>query len=192
VNESEMPAAITRWLKDNAATLDDALPNLVSVLYGDLKTRAHFALKGAAGSAGFQTTDLVNETYLRLTRAGSLEIKDRSHFLALAAKTMRWVLMDSARASRRVRRGGGAEHLPFEESAVIPEERADELLALDDAITQLGELDARLADVVEYRVFGGLSVEDTSRILGVSQRTVKRDWRAARAFLSRELGRSSQ
>ncbi len=187
MDKVEIPPAITRWLEANSITLDDGLPQLVNAMYAEFRQRAHFALRGSTG-VSFQTTDLVHETYLRLARAGSIEIKSRDHFLALSAKTMRWVLMDSARVRQRLQRGGGAKRVPLDENLLMAEERAGELLALDAAIEQLAALDARLAEVVEYRVFGGLSVEDTSRVLGISTRTVKRDWHAARAFLAQELG----
>ncbi len=187
MDKVEIPPAITRWLEANSITLDDGLPQLVNAMYAEFRQRAHFALRGSTG-VSFQTTDLVHETYLRLARAGSIEIKSRDHFLALSAKTMRWVLMDSARVRQRLQRGGGAKRVPLDENLLMAEERAGELLALDAAIEQLAALDARLAEVVEYRVFGGLSVADTSRVLGISTRTVKRDWHAARAFLAQELG----
>ena len=189
--DTEMPAAITHWLRAQGLSDQGAVASLFSVLYDQLKRRAHFVLDSAGGQATLNTTGLVNETYLRLVEAGELKIQNRRHFLALAAKTMRWVVIDSARARMRQRRGGGANHVSLDEAMVMSEERAEELLLLDASLERLAVLDERLAAVVEYRFYGGLGVEETADALGVSTRTVKRDWRAAKAFLARSLTSSS-
>jgi RNA polymerase sigma factor (TIGR02999 family) len=164
------------------------MSRLFSALYRELKRQAHFALGRTPASETMNTTGLVNEAFLRLQSAEPIVINDRQHFLAVAAKAMRWVLMDFARARKRLRRGGDVERVSLDEAMVMSEQRADEIIALDTALAHLAELDPRLVDVVEYRVFGGLNSQEIAASLGVSTRTVKRDWRAARAFLAAELG----
>ena len=188
MSDTAVPDDITRWLRAHDPAFSEALPSLFTALYAELKRRAHFALGRSAGQATLATTGLVNEAYLRLSAAGSVALQDRHHFLALASRTMRWVLLDTARARKQLRRGGDAERVSLEEAKVMSERRADELLALDQALDRLAAVDARLAEVVEHRFFGGLTVEDTALALGRSPRTVKRDWHAARAFLAREMG----
>lgn len=162
------------------------------MLYSDLKGRAHFALRRGPHGATLNTTGLVNEAYLRLSRADALHLKDRDHFFALASKAMRWVVMDYARARKRQRRGGDVERVTYEESLLMSEERAEEFLVLDQALNDLSVLDQRLAEVVEYRFFGGLSAKETSLVLGVSTRTIKRDWQAAKAFLAHRMGQETE
>lgn len=184
----DVPDEITRWLEEHDVAAPEAIPALFGALYSDLKRRAHFAL-AAAGPLTVSTTGLVNEAYLRLVEAGSVRINNRRHFLALAAKVMRWVAVDLARSRSRQRRGGGVEHVDIADApGAFSDSRADEILALDQALRHLAEVDPRLVEVVEHRCFGGLSVEETADLLEVSARTVKRDWRAACSFLSRELG----
>jgi RNA polymerase sigma factor (TIGR02999 family) len=189
VLSNDLPETITRWLKTQEVADSDAMSRLFQALYHDLRRQAHFALAGRyPGSDTLSTTGLVNEAYLRLCAAEPIPINDRNHFVALAAKTMRWVLMDFARARKRLRRGGEAERVSLDEAMIMSEQRADEILALNEALEHLAELESRLVEVVEHRVFAGLSTEETAACLGVSARTVKRDWRAARAFLTRRLG----
>lgn len=184
---ADLPDDIARWLEARSIPVSERLAALFHALYADLRRRAHFVRGDAGGGVTLDTTELVSETYLRLSGARDLPVESRGHFLALAARTMRWVLTDRARARQQLRRGGGEAPLTLEESHLPPATRDEELLALDAALEALGIVDRRLADVVEYRFFGGFDVEDTARLLGVSTRTVKRDWHAARAFLARAL-----
>ncbi len=185
------PKEITQWLNSRETGDREALTKLFSALYSDLKRRAHFALRRGPSGATLNTTGLVNEAYLRLSRAAALDIEDRDHFFALASKAMRWVVMDYARARKRQRRGGDAERVTYEESLLMSKERAEDLLVLDQALNDLLVLDRRLAEVVEFRFFGGLSAKETALVLGISVRTVKRDWQAAKAFLAHRIGQGS-
>jgi RNA polymerase sigma factor (TIGR02999 family) len=185
-----VPEDITAWLVDHDVVPARKVDVLFEALYSDLRRRARFALRSEHGST-LNTTGLVNEAYLRLVAADDVEIRNRGHFLALASKTMRWVILDSARARLRQRRGGDVQHLPLDEALVMTEDRAEEILTIDAALARLNQVDPRLGDVVELRFFGGLSVEDTAEALDVSPRTVKRDWRKARAFLTREIAHES-
>src|SRR5262245_41822766 len=136
-----------------------------------------------------QATALVNEVFVRLIDGERVEWRNRAHFFALAARLMRRILVDSARARRYQKRGGGAEAIPLDESLVVTPERSREIVALDDALEALAAIDARKSQVVELRYFGGLSVEETAEALHVSRDTVLRDWRMARGWLLRELTR---
>jgi RNA polymerase sigma factor (TIGR02999 family) len=183
----DVPDGIASWLESNNIADTEAVRTFFDALYGELKRHAHFALTHTPAAETLNTTGLVNETFLRLCAADPFPIHDRQHFLAVAAKTMRWVLMDFARARKRLRRGGEVARVGLDEAMVMSEHRADEVLALDGALESLAQLDPRLAAVVEQRVFGGLTNEEIAAALGVSTRTVKRDWRAAKAFLSTQL-----
>jgi RNA polymerase sigma factor (TIGR02999 family) len=136
-----------------------------------------------------QATALVNEVFVRLIDGERVEWRNRAHFFALAARLMRRILVDSARAHRYQKRGGGAATLPLDEALVVTPERSREIVALDDALEALAAIDARKSQVVELRYFGGLSVEETAEALRVSRDTVLRDWRLARGWLLRELHR---
>lgn len=191
MDRTAIPNEITRWLRERELADPEAMGSLFAAMYSDLKRRAHSALRRESPGATLNTTGLVNEAYLRLAATGGLAIRDREHFLALASKTMRWVLVDTARARKRLRRGGDAQRVTLDEATVMSEARADELLALDGALERLAAVDPRLGEVVELRYYGGLSVEETAAALAVSPRTVKRDWHKARAFLALELSASS-
>jgi RNA polymerase sigma factor (TIGR02999 family) len=134
-----------------------------------------------------QTTALINEVYLRLVDFPEITWQNRAHFFAVCAKVMRRILIDMARARHAGKRGGGAGNLEFDETLFAPEAISSELLALDEAMTRLAELDERKSQVVELRFFGGLSVEESADVLRVSPETVKRDWRLAKVWLFREL-----
>ena len=134
-----------------------------------------------------QATALVNEAYLRLVDVNGVRWQDRAHFFAISAQMMRRILVDAARARGSGKRGGGTPHLNLNDSIDAVPERDNQLVDLDEALNALAELDPRKAKVVEMRFFGGLSVEETAEVLRVSTVTVKRDWRAAKAWLYREL-----
>lgn len=169
-----------------------ALDDLFGVVYTELKHRAHLQRGGASPTLG--TTALVHEVYLKL--AGSRrDWNDRTHFMRVAARAMRQILIDRARRQLADKRGGGLRAVTLDEVAVAadsPDGAAETLMALEEALLRLGEQSARLAQVVELRFFGGLSVEETAQALGVSDRTIKRDWRLARAFLQESLEDSGE
>ena len=182
------PGEITRLLEALKAGDRESYDRLFSLVYEDLRERAHLQLVRAPDGQTLDTTALVHEAYVKLAGATDAAWHDRGHFFAVAAKAMRHILVDHARRRSATKRGGAARRVSMDPAALKVEEAADQILALDEALTRLGSLDERLSRVVELRFFGGLSVEETAKALDISERTVKRDWRAARAFLYRQLG----
>jgi len=148
---------------------------------------AHRAMRSEHPDHTLGTTGLVHEAYLKLVDQTRVDWRDRAHFFAVAALAMRRILIDYARRHRREKRGGGRDPVSLVEGAVSLEERADNLVALDEALTRLGELSPRLSRIVECRFFGGLTEEEIAEALGVTTRTVKRDWAKARGWLYQEL-----
>jgi RNA polymerase sigma factor (TIGR02999 family) len=167
-----------------------ALDRVFSILYEDLRAIASRQLRGAPAEQTLSTTALVHETYLKLSRGAGWTAKDRSHFFSLAGRAMRMILVDQARSRTRQRRGAGRRPLDLENVEIPIEERAAEIVALDEALTRLGEIDGELAQLVEWRFFAGLSLEEIAEMSGRSERTLKRHWQAARAFLFEELSNS--
>ncbi len=164
-----------------------AIDRLFELVYDELRRIARRQLRGARAEATLSTTALVHEAYLRLSRDGGWSVQDRGHFFALAARAMRHVLVDHARHRGRAKRGGGATPLALDEGLVAAPERDAEVLALDAALERLEAADPELARLVELRFFAGLAIEEIAELRGVSDRTVKRHWRAARAFLYQDL-----
>jgi RNA polymerase sigma factor (TIGR02999 family) len=164
-----------------------ALERLLPLVYDELHRLARVYLRGERPGHTLQTTALINEAYLRLAEWQSVAWKNREHFLGLAAQMMRRVLVDFARSRQYAKRGGVAQQVEFAEAQLAAPHPAAEILALDDALTTLAELDPRKCLLVELRYFGGLSVEETARVMQLSPRTVLREWQAARAWLYREL-----
>ena len=179
------------WNEGDAAALD----RLVPLIYAELKRLARRSMRNHALDNTLQATALVNEAYLRLVRVTSVDWRDRTHFFAVSAQIMRWILVDRARANARSRRGGKGRDAPsgvnLEDLPDPGSRRADELIAVDDALQALGHIDERKARVVELRFFGGLSVEETSEVLKISPQSVLRDWKLAKAWLLRELSGKS-
>jgi RNA polymerase sigma-70 factor, ECF subfamily len=172
------------------AALDpsEALDRLVPQMYDELRRIAHLQLRRERGDHTLDTGALVHEAYLKLSRLDRIEWRDRSHFLAAAAGAMRRILVDYAVARNARKRGGGRQRVPLEEVVVLTDDRAQELLALDDALRRLAAESERAAQIVEWRFFGGMSIEETAGVLDISPATVKREWTLARAWLNRELG----
>jgi len=164
-----------------------ALSELFSLLYDEIRAIAHARVVRHGYGATLDTTAVVNEAYLKIVRHGELAWEDRSHFFAVASTAMRQILLDHARRHVAAKRGGGAEHVPLDDHDAAVDAQARDVIALDAALQRLARHDPRLAQVVELRFFGGLSVEETADALGVSEPTVKRDWRKARDFLQQEL-----
>lgn len=166
----------------------DAGDRLFEAVYRDLHRLAARQLRSGDGG-GMRTTSLVHETYLKLARPEALDVADRAHFFATAARAMRQIAIDRVRAHRAGKRGGGAVHATLDTASGGAEEHdLAELLALDSALATLESLDPRLARLVELRFFVGMDLEEAGRVLGLSERTLKRDWRRARAFLHASLG----
>ena len=166
-----------------------ALELLVPIVHLELHRLARRAMRAEQSDHSWQPTALVNEAYLRLVDLPSVQWTNRAHFFALSARLMRRILVDVARSKRYLKRGGGLPTVLFDEQRVAAKERGEDLVALDDALQALGEIDPRRSQVVELRFFGGLTVQETAQVLNVSAPTVLRDWKLARAWLFRELGR---
>ena len=185
----EVTALLSRLREGDRAALDD----VVAALYAELRQIARRRLRGEWGARVLMTTELVHEAYLRLLGQRRLAVEDRAEFFAVAANTMRRVLVDAARTRRRTKRGGGEADVPLDvldvdEAAWFASDReAEEMLLLDRALERLGEIHPRAAQVVAHRYFAGLDLEESAALLGVSTKTVRRDWLAARAWLRKEL-----
>ena len=164
-----------------------AFDKLFAMVYSELRFKAHKLLQSQPAGHTLSTTALVHESYLKLVRAERLTPQDRSHFLALAARAMRMVLVSYARNHAADKRGGGATSLDLDEALVLSNERAGQMIALDEALEKLSGLNDRLSQTVELRFFGGLTIEETAEALDVAPSTVKLDWQKARAWLHREL-----
>lgn len=179
--------SLTAWLEASRHGEPGAFDRAFGAVYGELHTLAHAQLRHLRPGATISTTVLVHEAYLRLARAGDLAIETRRHFFALAAQAMRRILVDQARARSAAKRGGAAATLSLDDSALPVGALAEEVLAVDRALDRLAALDARQAQIVEWRFFAGLGEEEIAESLGLTARTVRREWTKARAFLYREL-----
>lgn len=167
-----------------------SVDELVARHYDELRRLAHRYLRRERSDATLETTGLVNEAYLRIASLAGIGVDEKTRFFALAATTMRRVLVDHARRRRRQKRGEAPERVPLEEAEwLLSDEEADELVVLDEALTVLERINPRGSEVVQYRFFGGLTLEETADIIGVSAKTVQRDWLAARAWLRKEVAR---
>jgi RNA polymerase sigma factor (TIGR02999 family) len=160
---------------------------LIPLVHRELHQIARRCMAGERAGHSLQATVLVNEAYLRLVNAKDVAWHDRAHFLAVAARVMRRILVDHARGRRARKRGGPATRVTFTEALVVTNEPREDFVALDDALKALAAFDERKSRVVELRFFGGLSVEETATVLKVSPETVMRDWRLAKAWLQREM-----
>jgi RNA polymerase sigma factor (TIGR02999 family) len=181
------PAAVTRILQDVRRGDRSAVDRLFPLVYDELRRLAGGQLRRHAPSPTLQATALVHEAYLKLAGGEGLNASDRAHFLAIAARAMRQVLVDRARARGRLKRGGGMQQTTLSGNHGVPHVPLDDVLALDRA---LAELDPRQREVVEYRFFAGMEETEIAGVLGVSERTVRRDWVKARAWLVRALAAS--
>ena len=170
----------------------DALEKLVPIVEGELRRLAQRYLSQERSGHTLQTTALVNEAYMRLIDWKKVRWQNRAHFVGVSAQLMRRILVDYARNQQSLKRGGAVVKVPLEEAALASADRTPDIVALDEALTVLGQIDARKSGIVELRYFGGLSVEETAEVLEISPRTVKREWSLAQAWLYTQLaGRSS-
>ena len=181
------PGEVTQLLVDWGNGDKAALDRLTPLVHEELHRLAHRHMRHERPNHTLQTTALVNEAYVRLVDQRNLHWKNRAHFFSIASRLMRRILVDLARAHNGPMRGGGAPRVSLDEAAIVSQERAAELVALDEALTRLAKMDERKSKVVELRFFGGMSVEETAEALGVSPITIKRDWQTAKAWLYREL-----
>jgi RNA polymerase sigma-70 factor, ECF subfamily len=186
---SPSPQQVTKLLRAWSQGEEAALEELLPLVHQELHRLAHRYMFGERPGRTLQTTALVNEAYLRLLGSRKVGWQNRAHFFAISAQLMRRILVDSARERISKKRGAGAQKVVFDEEQMgLPEQGLD-LVALDDALKALAEVDPRISKVVELRFFGGLSVEETGAVLRVSPDTVMRDWKLAKAWLKREMRR---
>ena len=186
-----VPAEITQLLLAWGEGDESALEKLMPLDHNELKRLARRYMNRQRTGHTLQTTALVNEAYLRLIDSSRVHWQNRAHFFAISAQLMRRVLVDAARQRQNLKRGGNAQTIVLDEAAEVSDERAAELVALDDALKTLATLNLRQSQVVELRYFGGLSEEETAAVLNVSIRTVWRDWNLTRRWLYRELSRKA-
>jgi RNA polymerase sigma-70 factor, ECF subfamily len=179
----EITGLLLQWSNGDKAALDQLIP----LVYPELRRMARRYMGRENCEHTLQTSALINEAYLRLVDQSAVEWKDRTHFFAVSAQVMRHILIDHARRYRSGKRGAGAAHIALDDGGVILENRASELVALDAALDRLAGFDPRKSRIVELRFFGGLTVEETAEVLKLSPITIKREWRAARAWLFREM-----
>jgi len=184
VGEPDVTTLLEAWRGGDAGALGELIP----IVHDELHRLAHACMRGERPGGTLQATALVNEAYLRLVGVNRVDWQNRSHFLSMAARVMRRVLVDLARARRAEKRAGDAVRVTFDE-ALMPNDPAVDVVALDDALQALAALDERKCRVVELRFFGGLSVQETAEALEVSTKTVARDWDFARAWLRRQMTR---
>ena len=182
---------VTRLLQAWGQGEDAALEQMIPLVYSELKRIAHRYMRGERPGHTLQTSALVNEAYMKLVGSRKVGWQDRAHFFAISAQLMRRILVDFAR-SRGSHKRGGAHEITLDEELVGAQDRGRDLVALDDAIAALSQVDPRKSKVVELRFFGGLTAEETAVVLKVSEDTVLRDWSLARAWLARELGKDEQ
>jgi len=182
------PPAISDLLANWSEGDQQALKALVPLLYADLRRVAHQYLRKARPDHTLQTTALVHEAYLRLEQHHSPQFQNRTHFIAVCALLMRQILTGHERTRRAAKRGGGGDKLTLDDTAALTRGRPIDLVALDDALHSLARLDPQQSRIVELRFFGGLSIEETAGVMGLSAATVKRYWATARVWLHHELG----
>jgi RNA polymerase sigma-70 factor (ECF subfamily) len=179
----EVTQLLVAWSNGNKAALDRLMP----LVYRELHRLARRRLGRESAGHTLQTTALVNEAYLRLVGQKESQWQNRAHFFAIAAQMMRRILVDYARSRHYAKRGGGAPKVSFDEIMAVSGGRAEDVVALDEALTTLGKLDQRKSKMVELRFFGGLTIEETAEVLGVSPGTIRRDWTLTKAWLQREI-----
>ncbi len=174
---------LVAWGDGDRAALDELMP----LVYEELRRLAHKCIRRERPGHTLQTSVLVNEAYLRLVDQKNIHWQDRAHFFGIAARLMRQILVDYARQRGSAKRGGDARRVPLDEAMIVSEERAADVVALDDALKSLAEIDPRKSQIVELRFFGGLSIEEAAEVLKVSPGTIMREWTLAKAWLRREM-----
>jgi RNA polymerase sigma factor (TIGR02999 family) len=184
-SEKEVTRLLVAWSNGDQAALEQLTP----LVYSELHRLAHRYLGRERKGHTLQTTALVHEAYLRLIDQKEVRWQNRAHFFAIAAQMMRRILVDYARSRSVAKRGGGAQQVSLDEAMEVSDERAADVIALDEALKSLSDLDQRKGRIIELRFFGGLSIEETAEVLGVSPGTVMRDWTFAKAWLQREINK---
>jgi RNA polymerase sigma factor (TIGR02999 family) len=183
---------ITELLESYAGGNRAALDHVFPMVYDELQRIAHGRLRGERDDHTLDTGALVHEAYIKLARLDQADWKNRSHFFAIASTAMRHILVDYALAQKAQKRGGNRHKVRLDEITVMADEQTENLLELHEALSRLEQLDERQAQIVTYRFFGGLNIEETAEALTISPATVSRDWTMARAWLHRELSRSPE
>ncbi len=191
MSEERQPSNVTQLLVDWSKGNRQALEQLMPLVYDELRRLADFYLRRERAGHTLQGTALVHEAYLRLVDQNRVQWQNRAHFFGVAAQMLRRILVDHARAHRTAKRGGGALTLALDEAIGAPEQKDLDLVALDDALNGLSQMDAQQAKIVELRYFSGLTIEETAEVLDISPATVKRDWVVAKAWLFREVQRGA-
>lgn len=185
-NPNEVTGLLVRWRSGDREALDSLMP----LVYEELRQLARHYLRQERPGHTLQSTALVHEAYVRLLGQDPPQWQNRAHFFGVAARVMRQILVDHARSSRAAKRGGDSLKLTLDEGLVGSKKEDLDLVALDDALNSLAQISPQQSQIVELRFFSGLTIEDTSEVLGISPATVKRHWTAARAWLFREMNRS--
>jgi RNA polymerase sigma factor (TIGR02999 family) len=182
----EVTQLLINWSKGDQAALDELIP----LVHAELRRLArHYMARESPGHT-LQTSALINEAYIRLIDQQNMPWQNRGHFFGVAAQVMRHILVDHARSHNFAKRGGGARKVPLDDAMIVNDRRADELVALDDALKALATLDPRKSQMIELRFFGGLSIAETAEVLEISPVTVTREWRSAKAWLRREMNKT--
>lgn len=184
-SSDEITELLVRWRSGDQMALDALVP----LVYDELRLIAHHYLQRERSDHTLQSTALVHEAYVRLVGPKTPQWQDRAHFFGVAARVMRQVLVEYARNRQAAKRGGGACKITLEEGLEMPSQSDLDVVLLDDALKDLAHLDSQQSQIVELRFFGGLSIADTSEVMGISPATVSREWTSARAWLHRELAR---
>jgi len=184
-SSNEVTQLLIDWSNGDKAALDKLMP----LIYGELRQLAHRYMSRERPGNTLQTTALVNEAYVRLINRKNVHWQNRTHFFAIAAQLMRSILVDHARSHAYAKRGGGAQKLTLDEAMVVSQERAAEVVALDDVLKELAKIDPQQSRIVELRFFGGLTIEETAEVLQLSPATIKREWSTAKAWLYHELAK---
>jgi RNA polymerase sigma-70 factor (ECF subfamily) len=187
-----LPQEITQLLMNWSQGDKAALDQLVPLVYPELRRLAKRHMDRESPAHTLQTSALINEAYLKLVDQQNVKWQNRAHFFAMAAQVMRHILVDHARTRNYAKRGGGAPKLPLDEAAALTAQRAGQLIALDDALTDLASLDERKSQIIELRFFGGLSLEETAEVMKISPSTVQREWRAAKAWLHHTMSKADE
>ena len=182
-SSQEVSQLLVAWGNGDEAARDQLIP----LVYEELHRLAHHYMNRERPGHTLQTSALVNEAFLKLVDQRDLHWKNRAHFFGIAAQMMRRILVDYARNRRYAKRGGSAQHVSLAEALIVSEERSAEVVALDEALSKLSAMDHRKSEIVELRFFGGLSIDETAEVLGVSPGTVMRDWTLAKAWLRKEM-----
>ena len=188
LSQKDITVLLQEWGSGDRAALDKLIP----LVYKELRRMARQYMRRERAGNTLQTSALINEAYIRLVDYNRMRWQDRAHFYAVAAQAMRRILVERARRRSRHKRGGGARQVSLDEAADVVADRAAGVIALDQALTDLFAISPRKGQVVELRYFGGLNIDETARVLGISSPTVEREWRAAKAWLYKAVTKSDE